>query len=139
MKRIFFRRSGVRNAAANPASTANSDLYRGATGRGHATDQGVLLGLLGEAPDTVQPESVAARLAAVRRERVLPLLGSHPVGFDSRNDIATARAAGIPCVCVPFGYTDVAIETLEPDLIIQHFDALAAAVRQVLAQVPAHS
>jgi phosphoglycolate phosphatase len=58
---------------------------------------------------------------------------------DSRTDILTARAAGIPCVCVPFGYTDVAIETLEPDLIIQHFDALAAAVRQVLKLVPAHS
>jgi phosphoglycolate phosphatase len=58
---------------------------------------------------------------------------------DSRTDIATARAAGIPCICVPFGYTDVAIETLEPDLIIQHFDALAAAVRQVLKLVPAHS
>lgn len=51
---------------------------------------------------------------------------------DSRTDIATARAAGIPCICVPFGYTDVAIETLEPDLVIQHFDELAEAVRQVL-------
>jgi phosphoglycolate phosphatase len=35
---------------------------------------------------------------------------------DSRTDIATARAAGIPTICVPFGYTDVPIETLEPDL-----------------------
>jgi phosphoglycolate phosphatase len=51
---------------------------------------------------------------------------------DSRTDIATARAAGIPCICVPFGYTDVAIETLEPDLVIRHFDDLPAAVRQVL-------
>ncbi len=54
---------------------------------------------------------------------------------DSRTDIATARAAGIPSVCVPFGYTDVPIETLSPGLIIQHFDALPAAVRQVLGQV----
>lgn len=56
---------------------------------------------------------------------------------DSRTDIATARAAGIPCICVPFGYTDVAIETLEPDVIIQHFDELAAAVKEVLQLVPA--
>lgn len=55
---------------------------------------------------------------------------------DSRTDIATARAAGIPSVCVPFGYTDVPIETLSPDLVIQHFDALPAAVRQVLERVP---
>jgi phosphoglycolate phosphatase len=66
---------------------------------------------------------------------------------DSRTDIATAKAAGIPTICVPFGYTDVAIETLEPDLVIQHFDALPAAVRQVLgsnkagtpSKVAAHS
>lgn len=66
---------------------------------------------------------------------------------DSRTDIATAKAAGIPTICVPFGYTDVPIETLEPDVIIQHFDALPAAVRQVLggrastidSEVAAHS
>lgn len=53
---------------------------------------------------------------------------------DSKTDIATARAAGIPCICVPFGYTDVPIETLEPDLVIQHFEALPGAVAQVLGQ-----
>lgn len=58
---------------------------------------------------------------------------------DSLTDIATARAAGIPCICVPFGYTDVAIETLGPDLVIQHFDELAAAVETVLVRAPAHS
>lgn len=66
---------------------------------------------------------------------------------DSRTDIATAKAAGIPTICVPFGYTDVPIETLEPDIVIQHFDALPDAVRQVLgggkagtpAKVAAHS
>lgn len=51
---------------------------------------------------------------------------------DSRTDIATAKAARIPCICVPFGYTDVPIETLEPDLVIQHFEALPAAVSQIL-------
>jgi phosphoglycolate phosphatase len=51
---------------------------------------------------------------------------------DSRTDIDTARAAGIPSICVPFGYTDVAIETLEPGRVIAHFDHLAEAVREVL-------
>lgn len=58
---------------------------------------------------------------------------------DSRTDIATARAAGIPSICVPFGYTDVPIESLSPDLVIQHFDELPGAVRKVLEQVPAVS
>jgi len=58
---------------------------------------------------------------------------------DSRTDIDTARAAGIPSICVPFGYTDVAIESLNPDRVIQHFDELAAAVREVLAIAATHS
>ena len=55
---------------------------------------------------------------------------------DSRTDIATARAAGIPSICVPFGYTDVPIETLEPDLVIQHFDELAGAVDRMFKSPP---
>ncbi len=58
---------------------------------------------------------------------------------DSRTDIDTARAAGIPSICVPFGYTDVPIESLNPDRVIQHFDELAGAVREVLAIAAAHS
>lgn len=51
---------------------------------------------------------------------------------DSRTDIATARSAGIPSICVPFGYTDAPIETLEPDFVIQHFDELPDAVERAL-------
>ncbi|WP_225785317.1 L-serine ammonia-lyase [Xenophilus sp. Marseille-Q4582] len=68
----------------------------GATGRGHATDQGVLLGLMGEAPDTVRPESVAPRLAAVRRERRLALLGTHAIDFDAARDIAFLGERSLP-------------------------------------------
>ncbi|CAM5208075.1 Phosphoglycolate phosphatase OS=Bosea thiooxidans OX=53254 GN=SAMN05660750_03385 PE=3 SV=1 [Bosea thiooxidans] len=56
---------------------------------------------------------------------------------NSRTDIATARAAGIPSICVPFGYTDVPIETLEPNFVIQHFGELPAAVARALDPVPA--
>ncbi len=51
---------------------------------------------------------------------------------DSRTDIATAQAAGIPVIAVPFGYTDVPVETLHPDIVIQHFDELAAAIRKLV-------
>ena len=47
---------------------------------------------------------------------------------DSRTDIATARAAGIPVVAVPFGYTDVPVQDLGPDAVIDHFDQLFDAV-----------
>ena len=68
----------------------------GATGRGHATDQGVLLGLLGEAPDTVDPARAATLLAAVRRDRQLPLLGTHAIAFDPRQDIAFLGERSLP-------------------------------------------
>ncbi len=66
------------------------DLYGslGATGRGHATDSGVLLGLMGEAPETVDPDAVATRVAAVRHDGSLPLLGTHRIAFDVRRDLA---------------------------------------------------
>ena len=53
---------------------------------------------------------------------------------DSITDVETARAANIPVICVPFGYTDKPVEALEPDKIIQHFDELYAAAVQLTDQ-----
>ena len=52
---------------------------------------------------------------------------------DSRTDIATAKAANIPVVAVPFGYTDVPVSELGPDAIAGHFDELPALVTRLLA------
>lgn len=57
---------------------------------------------------------------------------------DSLTDIATARAAGIPSICVPFGYTEVPMVELKPDVIIGHFSELPGAVRRVLDIASAH-
>ena len=38
------------------------------TGKGHGTDKAVLLGLEGETPETVDPDAIDERLAAIRRE-----------------------------------------------------------------------
>jgi L-serine dehydratase len=51
------------------------------TGIGHGTDRAILLGLLGEAPDTVDPSEVEAKLAAIRKSGSLLLLGRHRVPF----------------------------------------------------------
>jgi phosphoglycolate phosphatase len=50
---------------------------------------------------------------------------------DSRTDIDTARAAGVPVIAVDFGYTDVPIGQLRPDRVISHFDELEAAVAAI--------
>lgn len=51
---------------------------------------------------------------------------------DSETDIKTARAAGIPVIGVPFGYTDVPMRDLGPDKVIEHYRELAAAVAHLL-------
>ncbi|WP_274628969.1 phosphoglycolate phosphatase [Arvimicrobium flavum] len=43
---------------------------------------------------------------------------------DSRTDIDTAKAAGIPVVAVDFGYTDRHVREFEPSAIISHYDSL---------------
>jgi phosphoglycolate phosphatase len=51
---------------------------------------------------------------------------------DSANDILVARNAAIPSIAVPFGYSDVPIETLEPTRIIQHFRELTSEMVETL-------
>ena len=51
---------------------------------------------------------------------------------DSATDIDTARAAGIPVIAVDFGYTETPVSLLKPDRVIDHFDALPAAVAELL-------
>jgi phosphoglycolate phosphatase len=43
---------------------------------------------------------------------------------DSFNDFKVAANAGLPSIAVPFGYSEVPVETLSPTVTIQHFDAL---------------
>ncbi|KQR68806.1 HAD family hydrolase [Rhizobium sp. Leaf341] len=43
---------------------------------------------------------------------------------DSRNDILVAHNAEVPSIAVPFGYSDVAVETLAPSVVISHFTEL---------------
>jgi phosphoglycolate phosphatase len=51
---------------------------------------------------------------------------------DSRIDIATAKAAGVPVVAVSFGYTDTPVRELGPDRVIDHYDELEHAIASLL-------
>jgi phosphoglycolate phosphatase len=50
---------------------------------------------------------------------------------DSANDLATARAAGVPCVLVSFGYTTIPARDLGADRVIDHFADLPAALHDL--------
>ena len=52
---------------------------------------------------------------------------------DSYSDVAAAKGAGIPVICVSFGYPDRPIREHGPDLVIDHFDELFGAVRSFVA------
>ena len=47
---------------------------------------------------------------------------------DAGPDIGVARRAGVPVIGVAFGYTEVPIADLNPDLLINHMNELPAAV-----------
>jgi L-serine dehydratase len=57
------------------------------TGKGHATDKAVLLGLLGETPQGVNPDRVDGLVADVCERRQLRLGGRHEVPFTEPDDL----------------------------------------------------
>ncbi len=67
------------------------------TGRGHGSDGAVLLGLVGETPEGVDVDGVPARLAAMRAERCIGLLGGrHAIAFDESQDLCWAGERPLP-------------------------------------------
>lgn len=52
---------------------------------------------------------------------------------DSRTDLDTARAAGVPFIGVSFGYTETPMAELGPDILIDSFAELPAALEAVCA------
>jgi phosphoglycolate phosphatase len=75
-------------------------------------------------PDPGHIAAVLDRLSADHRAAVM-------VG-DSDYDVLGARAAGLPCVVVSFGYTDVPARQLGADRVIDHFADLPAALHELL-------
>ena len=73
-------RDGHMRAVARVRSTLYGSL--GATGRGHASDRAVLLGLCGHAPDTVHVALIEPLVARIREQGRLPLAGGSEIAFD---------------------------------------------------------
>ncbi len=52
-----------------------------ATGIGHGTDRAVLMGLMGERPDRIDPDHIAPAIARLQAQQSLMLAGQHAVPF----------------------------------------------------------
>ena len=61
------------------------------TGVGHGTDRAVIFGLMGEAPDTVDPERMQDVLAETRRRGEICILGAHAFPFHESTDLCFHR------------------------------------------------
>jgi len=75
-----------------------TDLYGslGATGKGHGSDKAVLLGLEGELPESVDTDSIDARLESIREMRQVNLFGVSAVRFDEKKDLVMHRRESLP-------------------------------------------
>lgn len=58
-----------------------------ATGVGHGSDNAVVMGLMGEWPDRIDPACIGPRIETLKREGRLLLDGEHPVPFDWQRDL----------------------------------------------------
>jgi len=65
----------------------------GATGKGHGSDKAILLGLEGEEPDKVDIDAIGARLATIRSEGRVNVLGSQPINFLDKEHLLFRRNA----------------------------------------------
>ena len=66
------------------------------TGRGHGTDKALLLGLMGDAPDRVDPDTIETRLEQVRATRRLPLPGGKAIRFSELEDLRFRMRQRLP-------------------------------------------
>ena len=61
------------------------------TGKGHATDYAVLLGLSGADPEHIPVESIDSIIASIKSQNVLMFNNEKPITFDVKNDIIFNR------------------------------------------------
>ncbi|MAZ35359.1 MULTISPECIES: L-serine ammonia-lyase [unclassified Thalassospira] len=66
------------------------------TGKGHATDTAVIMGLSGERPRSVDPDRIAPTMDAIDRDRELQLYGRHPVSFNRDTNLVFHMAESLP-------------------------------------------
>ncbi|MGD8874284.1 MAG: L-serine ammonia-lyase [Gammaproteobacteria bacterium] len=68
----------------------------GATGKGHGTDKAVILGLEGEAPETVDTDSIPERLERVKADGAIHLHDGTRIHLDQQQDLVFHRRKVLP-------------------------------------------
>jgi L-serine dehydratase len=100
---LRFTRELASNNLLDQTAKVNVDLYGSLalTGIGHGTDRAILLGLLGEAPDTVDPATVDQKISAIRATNSIALGGRRTIPFVESENLNFRRNQMYPDPAVP--------------------------------------
>ncbi len=76
----------------------HTDLYGslGLTGKGHGTDVAVYMGLEGNRPSIIDPDTVPERMEKIRQDKQLNFFGKKQIGFSENHDIKFHRKKSLP-------------------------------------------
>ena len=66
------------------------------TGIGHGTDRAVVMGLIGERPESIDPDAVGPKYAAVAEAQAIEPWPGQTVGFDPESDLVFHRKERLP-------------------------------------------
>ena len=74
-------------------ASVTAELYGslGATGKGHGSDIGIMLGLMGHTPDTVDVDAVPGIIQKARAFETISLLAMHPIAFREKEHLLMYR------------------------------------------------
>ena len=74
-------------------ASVKAELYGslGATGKGHGSDIGIMLGLMGHTPDAVDVDAVPGIMKKARSLETISLLAMHPIAFREKDHLLMYR------------------------------------------------
>jgi len=89
----LFARSLQKDGLLDQTASVKAELYGslGATGKGHGSDIGIMLGLMGHAPDTVEVDAVPGLIKRARAQETISLLGRQPITFREKEHLLLYR------------------------------------------------
>jgi L-serine dehydratase len=95
---VAARRFLVENSPLDDVTSVSAELFGSLalTGIGHGTDKAVLLGLMGETPQGVDPDAVEDMLAAAEVDGELRLLGAKTVPFTRKQNLVFHMSETLP-------------------------------------------
>lgn len=95
--RTFMEQVTARNLLTE-TSRLKVDLYGSLalTGKGHATDFAIMLGLTGETPEGVDPNLVHEKIEKIRSDQKMTLMGGHVIPFNEETDLLFHRDKQLP-------------------------------------------